>query len=86
MAVQGEGRLAAATKQLMLGETLPPLLLILTDSFGNRIQQLAEGLGKIEVAVQPSEATSSGRASYLDIQVSSAQVCHVIIHMKRPLL
>ena len=79
--VQGEGRLAAATRQLMLGEALPPVLLILTDSHGNRIEHLDEGLGKVEVAVRPAQATSPGRASHLDIQVTSAQVqlqflCH----------
>ena len=74
MNAQGEGRLAAATKQLMLGETLPPLLLVLTDAHGNRIEQLSEALGIIEVAVQPADATSPGRAPRLDIQVTSAQV------------
>ncbi|KAK9843600.1 hypothetical protein WJX84_002029 [Apatococcus fuscideae] len=72
-ALEGEGRLAAATKQLMLGETLPPLLLILTDPFGNRIQHLEEGLGKVQVSVQRAEAMSPGVVSNLDIQVSSAQ-------------
>ena len=61
----------------MLGETLPPLLLILTDPHGNRIEQLSEGLGQIEVAVQPCEVPPPGRASRLDIHAASDQVSTV---------
>ncbi len=66
--------MAAVTRQLMLGEALPPLLLILTDAHGNRIEQLTAELGKVEVAVRPAEATSPGRSCHLDIQVTSDQV------------
>ena len=72
--MQGEGRLVAATKQLMLGEALPPLLLILTDSHGNRVEQLSEGLSNVEVAVLSAEAPSPGRTYHQDIQVVSGLV------------
>lgn len=72
---QGEGRAAAAGKDLMLGEHLPPLTLLCKDALGNNVPmtQVPPGL---TLALKPAPpkgqaAELAWEASDLDADVSA---------------
>ena len=73
--VQGEGRAAIASKDLMLGEQLPPLTLLCKDSLGNDVPMTAvpPGVTIALKAVDPSGqvAELAWEAAQVDVDISA---------------
>ncbi|KAL3158051.1 hypothetical protein ABBQ32_011660 [Trebouxia sp. C0010 RCD-2024] len=73
--LQGEGRAAAASKDLMLGEHLPPLTLLCKDALGNNVpmSQVPPGLTLALKPAPPRDAVAelAWEASDLDVDVSA---------------
>ena len=86
---QGEGRAAVASKDLMLGEHLPPLTLLCKDALGNNVI-MSEVPPGLTLALKPAPPTGQAaelawEASDIDVDVSAdlvslspAPVVHVL--------
>lgn len=69
--VQGEGRAALASKDVMLGEQLPPLTLLMKDALGNAVplQEVPAGL-----SFSLKAAPVSGQAAELEWEAAEVDV------------
>ena len=87
MTWQGEGRAAAASKDLMLGEHLPPLTLLCKDALGNNVptSQVPPGLTLALKAAPPRDAVAelAWEASDPDVDVSADLVRLVSLRVMR---
>ncbi len=77
--LQGEGRAAIASKDLMLGEHLPPLTLLCKDCHGNGVPMADVPAGLTlalkAAAPQGQSAEIAWEASEIDVDVSADVVC-----------
>ena len=81
--MQGEGRAAIASKDLMLGEELPPLTLLCKDCHGNDVPmtQVPPGLTLALKVAQPNgrPAEVMWEAAEIDVAVSADLVGHTVL-------